>query len=135
MATVATLVDSSVWIDYFNGTPSAEADLLDGLIGRERLVVGDLILAEVLQGFRREQDFVAAREALLSFQPVAMLSPALAVASAQHFRALRQRGVTVRKTIDCLIATYCIENGVALLHSDRDFGPFELHLGLEVRRG
>ena len=126
------LVDSSVWIDYFNGTATSQTDFLDRILGEQPILVGDLILAEVLQGFRRDDDFDAARRALLSFQVVEMLNPDLAVQSARNYRVLRAHGVTVRKTIDCLIATYCIETNHMLLHSDNDFDPFEAQLGLNV---
>ncbi len=126
------LVDLSVWIDYFNGVNTPETDYLDRALGNQPLLVGDIILAEVLQGFRADKDFEAARQAFSAFQQVEMLNPHLAVQSAIHFRALRKKGITVRKTIDCLIATYCIETGALLLHSDRDFEPFEAHLGLDV---
>jgi predicted nucleic acid-binding protein len=125
------LVDSSVWIDFFNGTRSPETNCLDSILGEEIVLVGDIILAEVLQGFRTDRDFDRAREALGRFAQVSLLSPALAVQSAINFRTLRGKGVTVRKTIDCLIATYCIERNVPLLHADRDYEPFELHLGLK----
>jgi hypothetical protein len=128
------LVDSSVWIDFFNGASTRETDYLDKILGDQPLLVGDLILAEVLQGFRRNEDFESARRALLSFQVVDMLGPDLAIQSARNYRILRAQGITVRKTIDCLIATYCIETGHSLLHSDRDFDPFEDHFGLNVVR-
>ena len=126
------LVDSSVWIDYFNGAISRETDLLDDLLGSEILLTGDIVLAEVLQGFRADADFRRARAALeaLEFRP--MLGREIALKSARNYRALRARGVTVRKTIDMFIATFCIENGHALLHADRDFRPIERHLGLKT---
>lgn len=126
------LVDSSVWIDYFIGTATSQTDFLDRILGEQPILVGDLILAEVLQGFRRDEDFDTARRALLSFQVVEMLNPDLAVQSARNYRILRTQGITVRKTIDCIIATYCIQVGHALLHSDGDFDLFETHLGLSV---
>lgn len=124
------LVESSVWIDFFNGEKKPHVDRLDALLGERRIVVGDLVLAEVLQGFDRDRDFRIARKLLSAFEQVSLVSPELALRSAQHYRALRRAGCTVRKTIDCLIATWCIENGVPLLHSDRDYEPFEKHLGL-----
>ena len=126
------VVDSSVWIDYFRGVDTRETMLLHGLLGVEPVVIGDLVLAEVLQGFRRERDLRRAEAALqtLIFRP--MVGRAIAVASARNYRALRAVGVTVRKTIDVLIATFCIENGHALLHADRDFDPLERHLGLRT---
>ncbi|MCY3852826.1 MAG: PIN domain nuclease [Gammaproteobacteria bacterium] len=126
------IVDSSVWIDYFNDTQTREADLLDGILGVEPIMIGDLILVEVLQGFHADRDVRRARMVLdtLRFKP--MLGRDIALASAANYRALRGRGITVRKTIDVLIATFCIENGHALLHSDRDFDPIEEHLGLKT---
>jgi predicted nucleic acid-binding protein len=126
------LVDSTVWIDYFNGNRTAQSDKLDTLIGKQDLLVGDLIVTEVLQGFRDDRDFDLARKSLLSFNLVPILSLDRAVRCAQNYRTLRKMGITVRKTIDGLIATYCIETHTDLLHADRDFDPFELHLGLSV---
>ena len=127
-----TVVDTSVWIDYFNGVPTRETALLDGLLGVEPIVIGDIILVEVLQGFDTERDVREARAALdrLLFQP--MVGRDVALAAVRNYRALRARGVTVRKTIDMLIATFCIENGHRLLHADRDFVPIAEHLGLET---
>lgn len=124
------LVDSSVWIDYFRGTPGAEADRLDALLDREILLVGDIILAEVLQGFRRDADFEAARDLLGALSAVELVGSQAALEAAYNFRRLRERGITVRKTIDTLIATWCILHDVPLLYSDRDFDPFVKHLGL-----
>lgn len=126
------VVDSSVWIGYFNGKETRETLLLDGILGIEPVVIGDLILTEILQGFRSDRDVRRALEAMntLVFEP--MVGRDIALASAQNYRALRARGVTVRKTIDMLIATYCMENGRALLHSDRDFEPIQRYLGLET---
>ncbi len=126
------VVDSSVWIDHFNGAVTRETEILDMLLGVEPIVIGGLILAEVLQGFRNDRDFRRARAALdtLIFEP--MTSRDVALASARNFRALRARGITVRKTIDMLIATFCMERRHLLLHSDRDFDPIADHLGLET---
>lgn len=124
------LVDSSVWIDYFRGTPTPQADELDRLLGHEVLATGDLILAELLQGFASERDFNQARKLLTSLEVVDMVGAELAIQAARNFRTLRALGVTVRKTVDTLIATCCIERGHALLFSDRDFDPFVRHLGL-----
>ncbi len=128
------LVDTSVWIDYFNGSATAETDLLDRLLGSERLLTGDLILTEVLQGFRSESDYSQALRLLgtLEFRP--MVGREIAILAAKNYRTLRARGVTVRKTIDVLIATFCIRRSHVLLHSDRDFDGFERHLGLGVLR-
>jgi len=128
------LVDSSVWVDYFNGRPSPQTDRLDALLGSELLLTGDLILAEVLQGFRAERDFRRALGLFAALEFRAMVGREIAVAAARNHRALRARGVTVRKTIDTIIATFCIAQGHDLLHCDRDFDPFERHLGLRVAR-
>jgi hypothetical protein len=127
-----TIVDTTVWVDYFRGVQNAEADWLDVEVGRRRLGLTDLILCEVLQGLR---DDVAAKRVgreLLEFELFETGGTALAIAAAQNFRTLRRRGHTVRKTIDCLIATFCLQNGHSLLHRDRDFDPFEEILGLPV---
>jgi predicted nucleic acid-binding protein len=129
---LTTLVDSSVWIDYFNGIITPQTDYLDMILGKEFIVIGDLILVEVLQGFQREQDFTTARDALLKFPIMSIGGQKLALKSAQHYRFLRSNGITIRKTIDCLIATFCIENNFSLLHTDRDFEPFVTHLGLKA---
>ena len=126
------LVDSSVWIDYFNGTGTSEAEKLDLLLGVEPLAIGDLILTEVLQAFDKDRDFNSARNLLSSMTIVELGGRDIAVQAARNFRALRKLGVTVRKTIDTVIATRCIESGYDLLHSDRDFDPFVRHLGLRA---
>ncbi|HLN00895.1 MAG TPA: PIN domain nuclease [Bryobacteraceae bacterium] len=126
------LVDSSVWIDYFNGTITAQTEKLDQLLGREPLAIGDLILTEVLQGFTDERDFDQARKMLTSLTVVELAGQEIVIQAARNFRALRKAGVTVRKTVDTVIATWCIENGFDLLHNDRDFEPFVKHLGLRV---
>lgn len=124
------LVDSSVWIDYFRGTVTAQTEKLDSLLGRELLLIGDLILAEVLQGFTNDKDFRQALKFLEPFEVVELGGRDLAIKTAKNFRALRALGITVRKTIDSVIATRCIESGYTLLHSDSDFEPFVAHLGL-----
>lgn len=124
------LVDSSVWIDYFRGTATPQAEMLDALLGHEPLMVGDLILAEVLQGFGSERDFNQARKLLTSLDVVSLVNPEIAIQAAKNFRTLRAMGITVRKTIDTLIATRCIQSGFTLLYSDRDFDPFVQHLEL-----
>jgi predicted nucleic acid-binding protein len=127
-----TVVDASVWIDYFNGRATSWTDLLDRLLGTEHLLMSDLILVEVLQGFRSDLEFQRAFRhlAALEFRPMA--GREIAIAAARNHRALRARGVTVRKTIDTIIATFCIVEGHELLHCDRDFDPFERYLGLSV---
>ncbi|PWB59490.1 MAG: VapC toxin family PIN domain ribonuclease [Betaproteobacteria bacterium] len=124
------LVDSSVWIDYFRGLATPEAGRLDAILGQEPVATGDLILAEVLRGFAHDRDFERARRLLAALVLVEIGGERIAVQAARNFRALRARGVTARKTIDTLIATRCIESGLALLYSDRDFDPFVEHLGL-----
>lgn len=128
------MVDTSVWIDYFNGVPTPQADLLDDLLGERVLAVGDLILAELLQGFSTELD---ARRALSLLDPLEFLAMAgrdVAIESAANYRRLRRRGVTVRKTMDMLIGTYCLIHEHEILHSDRDFDVLAEHLGLRVIR-
>jgi predicted nucleic acid-binding protein len=125
------LVDSSVWIDYFRGTPAPQAERLDALLGAESLIIGDLVLTEVLQGFVSDADFNEARKLLASLTVVDLCGAELAIRAARNFRRLRAAGVTVRKTIDTVIATRCIESGFTLLYSDRDFDPFVQHLGLK----
>ena len=126
------IVDPSVWIDYFNGQINPETDYLEQALAQEFILMGDLILTETLQGFREEQDFQTALQAFSTFAQVNMLDTQLAIQSARNYRTLRKSGHTVRKTIDCLIATFCIENGHSLLHRDRDFDSFEKYLGLQV---
>lgn len=123
-------VDSSVWIDYFRGIRTAETDRLDVLLGEEEVIVGDVVLVEVLQGFDADRDFKAA---LTLFETLLMVETGgsdIAVEAARNFRRLRAKGIRVRKTIDTLIATRCIHSRFSLLYSDRDFDPFVEHLGL-----
>jgi predicted nucleic acid-binding protein len=124
------LVDSSVWVDYFRGSQTPQTEKLDGLLSSEPIAVGDLILTEVLQGFGSERDFNEAKRLLTSLLVVELGGQEIAIQAARNFRILRAQGVTIRKTIDTLIATRCIENGFTLLHSDRDFDPFVQYLGL-----
>jgi predicted nucleic acid-binding protein len=125
------LVDSSVWIDYFRGVATPQSDRLDGLLGREGLATGDIVLTEVLQGFTSERDFNQALRLLSSLTLVQIGGEDIVAQAARNFRSLRVQGVTVRETIDTLIATRCIRDGHALLYSDRDFDPFVEHLGLQ----
>jgi predicted nucleic acid-binding protein len=125
-------VDSSVWIDYFNGVTSPEVERLDQTIGVDLIVIGDLVLTQVLQGFRSDANFAAARSALEAFDVVPMLGHEQAIRAAQNYRTLRGRGVTVRKIINMIIGTFCIERGLPLLVSDRDFQPLVDHLGLQI---
>ena len=125
-------VDSSVWIDYFNGRATHQVEVLHDLLGQEPLVIGDIVLAEVLQGFRKDRDFRTARDLLVSLQVVNVLNTEIALLSARNFRRLRKRGITVRKTLDSIIASFCISQQYFLLHANREFDPFEDHLGLKV---
>jgi predicted nucleic acid-binding protein len=124
------VVDSSVWIDFLNGNATPEVGRLSSLLGTEPLLVGDVILLEVLQGVRSEADAQRVEAALRRFDIVPMLGPELAVMAAAHYRRLRGVGITVRKTIDMIIGTFCIARGHALLTADRDFAPMGRHLGL-----
>jgi predicted nucleic acid-binding protein len=126
------LVDSSVWIDYFNGRATAETDALDDLLGREPVLIGDLILTEVLQGFRRDADYHKARTLLETLELRTLGGSQIAIAAADNYRALRRRGITPRKTIDMIIGTYCLVQGLQLLHADGDFDVLEKELGLLV---
>ncbi len=123
-------VDSSVWIDYFNGNVTQETEKLDSILGSIPICIGDIVLTEVLQGFRNDRDFETAKELLSSLIIVNVLDTSIALKSANNFRALRKKGVTVRKTVDVVIATFCIENDIPLLYSDKDFIPFHKHLSL-----
>jgi predicted nucleic acid-binding protein len=128
------LVDASVWIDYFNGVANTQTDRLDALLGQENILMGDIIMAEVLQGFASDTEFKRAQNllALLPFRE--MLGREVALQTARNYRALRRQGVTVRKTVDVMIGTFCILNNIPLLHKDRDFDPMEKWLGLVAVR-
>lgn len=126
------LVDSSVWIDFFRNTRTAEAEWLDRNLGVEGFAVGDLILAEVLQGFKDDRGFNEARRLLDRLEQVSLAGEAMAIEAARNYRKLRRLGLTIRGTIDAIIATHCLVDGYRLLHSDRDFDAFEAHLGLRV---
>ena len=126
------LVDTSVWIDFFRGNPTVQAEWLDRNLDVEGLVVGDLILTEVLQGFRDDRGFNAAKRLLGQLEQVEVAGFDVAIEAARNYRRLRRAGVTVRGTVDVLIATRCLANGLRLLHNDRDFDAFEKHLALRV---
>lgn len=128
------VADTSVWIDYVRGVDAPHTNLLDYELDHNRIITGDLIITEFLQGFRSEKDFGAAKEIMESLEYHDFLGKKIALQSALNFRELRKKGITVRKTIDVIIATFCIENGFELLHNDRDFDPMEELLGLQVRR-
>ena len=126
------IIDTTVWIDYLNGTTSPETEWLDRELTRQRLGLTDLILCEVLQGIRSEPQARRVLRDLRHFEIFETGTIALALAAAHNYRYLRTRGLTVRKTIDCLIATFCLIGDHTLLHRDRDFDPFEAQLGLRV---
>ncbi|MFM7675334.1 MAG: PIN domain nuclease [Synechococcus sp.] len=126
------VVDSSVWIDFFNGVATPEVDRLDALLGVTPVALGDVILVEVVQGFRHERDVATARQLFRSLALLPMLGVRNAWKAAENYRVLRSRGITVRKTIDGIIATACIEANLPLLFSDRDFLPYVEQLGLEA---
>lgn len=126
------LIDSSVWIDYFNGNKTAKTDWLDASLGNTPIVIGDLILTEVLQGFQSDKDFKTARDLLLGIPFMPMGGREMALESAMNYRFLRRKGVTVRKTIDVIIGTFCISHQLILLHDDRDFDPMVTFLGLQI---
>ena len=126
------LIDSSVWIDYFNGKKTAQTDWLDASLGNTPIIIGEMILTEVLQGFQNDKDFKIARELLLGISFMSMGGQELAIESALNYRYLRRKGVTVRKTIDVMIGSFCIHNQLTLLHDDRDFNPMVQFLGLRI---
>ena len=126
------LVDSSVFIDYFNGINNWQTDELNILLGNELIITGDYILAEVLQGFRNNKDFKIAKEIMQSFPCFNICNEELAIKSAENFRYLRTKGITIRKTVDLIIGTFCIENEIELLQNDRDFEPMGQYLNLKI---
>ncbi len=124
------VVDTSVWIDFLNGRNASHVRRLRAMLGTDEIIVGDLMLCEVLQGLESERAARRVEALLRRFEIVPMAGDAIAVAAARNFRSLRGRGITVRKTIDLLIGTWCIENRKPLLHNDSDFHPMAQHLGL-----
>lgn len=126
------IVDTTVWVDYFNGIENLQTNFLNTVLDKTPILIGDLILTEVLQGFRHDPDFEKVRRALGKYIQASMVTPELAVQSARNYRLLRQKGITVRKTIDSLIATYCIEYEHELLHNDNDYDGYEKYLELRV---
>ena len=122
------LVDTSVWIDFFNGKSNREVEVLDGVLGYQGVAIGDLIMVELLQGFRSDKDYNTAKKYLLNLDLYNMLTPDLALLAAENYRKLWRKGVTVRKTADVIIATFCIENQIPLLYVDKDFIPFTQHI-------
>jgi predicted nucleic acid-binding protein len=125
-----TMVDTSVWIDYFNGNDNRFVQKLDVLLQTDLVVTGDIILAEILQGFTSDVDFKKAKEALDTIECFSLIGKEIALLSANNFRKLRKKGITVRKTTDMIIRTFCIHHSIPLLHNDRDFNPMKSHLGL-----
>jgi hypothetical protein len=126
------IVDTTVWVDYLRGTPTRQTDWLHAALSRERLGITDLILCEVLQGIPDAKDYRRTRRQLLKLELFANIGRTVALSAADNYRALRARGITVRKTVDCLIATFCIRHKHELLHNDRDFTPFARYLGLRL---
>lgn len=127
-----TIVDTTIWIDYLRGVAAPQTDWLDANISSQRIGITDLILCEVLQGVRDDGAFESVRRELPTCEVFHTGGVPLAVAAAKNYRTLRTQGHTVRRTIDCLIASFCLQNGHSLLHNDRDFDPFEHALGLIV---
>ena len=125
-------LDSTVLIDYFNGKNNWQVEVLDSILGKEIVVIGDYVLTEVLQGFRSDKEFRKAKTVLLSFPCFDIGGKEIAIQSAKNYRFLKKKGITVRKTIDTMIATFCIRNKFTLLHNDRDFDPFNKFLNLKV---
>ncbi len=126
------LVDSSVWIEFFNGRDTTETTLLGAFLSTDTICIGDIVLAEVLQGFRSDKDYRIARELLLELPIYQIMTPKLAIVGADNYRKLRKEGITIRKSVDNWIATFCIENKLPLLFSDKDFNPFVEHLSLRT---
>ncbi|GLP99676.1 type II toxin-antitoxin system VapC family toxin [Methylophaga thalassica] len=124
------IVDTSVWIDFFKGLDTPETLALDSALGDEDVAIGDLILLEILQGFRTDKDYKIAKDHLKALHQFNMLTPELAIKAADNYRKLRKQGITIRKTADVIIATFCIENRIPLLYTDKDFIPFTKHLKL-----
>ena len=125
------LVDTSVWIDYFKGVETQESNLLDIALINDEVAIGDLILLEILQGFRSDNDYETAKAHLVALHQFSMLSPDIALKAAENYRILRKKGITIRKTADVIIATFCISNRIPLLFADRDFIPLSKHLKLQ----
>ncbi|MBW7877115.1 MAG: PIN domain nuclease [Candidatus Cloacimonetes bacterium] len=124
--------DTSVWIDYFNGVMAPHTEILDSALQNSRIVTGDLILIELLQGFRKDSEYRLAKNLMQCLEYRNMVGKEIALKTAQNFRILQSKGITIRKTIDMIIGTFCIESSLPLLHHDRDFDPMETHLGLKI---
>lgn len=126
------VIDSSVWIAHLRNAETAPVLTLRNLDGERDILVGDLILLEVLQGARDDRHAALIERNLRQFTVVSMLGERLAVQAARNYRLLRARGITIRKTVDVIIGSFCIAGGHALLHDDRDFDPMVEHLGLRI---
>ena len=126
------LADTSIWIDYFRGIKSRKTDLLNSLLDEERIATGDLIIAELMQGFRTKKQIYIAFNIINHLEYFDLVGKEIAIKAAINYRELRKKGLTIRKTIDTLIGTFCIENGIMLLHNDKDFDPMVEYLGLQV---
>jgi len=129
------IVDTTVWIDFFRGANTEQTDMLDAVVRRGDAALGDLILSEILQGVDTDREFRALKRRFADFHVYPMVGHQNAIQSAENYRKLRAKGIAVRKSVDCWIATFCIDRRFSLLHADRDFDPFEKHLGLKVVRG
>ena len=128
------VADTSAWIDYFNGIIAPHTDRLDSDLDTNRIIIGDLIITELLQGFKSDKEYNTARSIIENLEYRDFVGKEIAIKAADNYRYLRKKGITVRKTIDVIIATFCIENGYQLIHNDKDFDPLEEHLDLKVRR-
>jgi predicted nucleic acid-binding protein len=128
------VADTSVWIDYFKGIKAPHTDILDQELLHNRIITGDIIIIEFLQGFKNEKDYHQAKDIMNALEYHDFAGKEIAHKAAQNFRKLRKKGITIRKTIDVIIATFCIENDFLLIHNDRDFDSMEQYLGLKVRR-
>jgi len=128
------VADTSVWIDYLRGIDAPHTNALDDELQNNRIITGDLIITEFLQGFRNEKDYSEAKNIMDALEYRDFVGRDIALKAAQNFRKLRTSGITVRKTIDVIIATFCIENNFPLIHNDRDFDPMEQYLGLKIRK-
>lgn len=128
------VADTSVWIDYFNGIHAPHTEILDQELLKSRIITGDIIIAELLQGFKNEKDYLRAKNIMDTLEYYDFVGKKIVYRAAQNFRILRRKGITARKTIDVIIATFCIENKFQLIHNDRDFDPMEKYLNLKVRK-
>lgn len=124
------LVDTSIWIDFFNGKITTETNLLDNALAEGNVIIGDLITLEILQGIRNDHEYNKTKKALGTLEQFELFGSSMVIECSDNFRSLRKKGLTIRKTADLIIASFCIKNKIPLLYSDRDFIPFSKHLGL-----